>query len=71
MLLLFTAGLDTYLGEPARAWTTAAKVAVLGALPPFASGLAGGLAFHYATGEPVRGDGAHGDLRRHHRARAA
>ncbi len=53
MLLLFTAGLDTHLGELARARKTAAKVAVLGAVLPFAGGLAGGLAFHFATGESL------------------
>ena len=53
ILLLFTAGLDTHLEQLASARTTAAKVAVLGAALPFAGGLAGGLAFRYATGESL------------------
>jgi len=51
MLLLFTAGLDTHLEQLAQARATAAKVAILGAVLPFIGGIAGGLAFRYATGE--------------------
>ena len=53
MLLLFTAGLDTHLEQLAQARATAAKVAGLGALLPFIGGVAGGLAFRYATGESL------------------
>jgi len=53
MLLLFTAGLDTHLEQLAKSRATAAKVAVLGAVLPFIGGIAGGLAFRYATGESL------------------
>lgn len=53
MLLLFTAGLDTHLEQLAQSRATAAKVAGLGALLPFIGGVAGGLAFRYATGESL------------------
>jgi len=53
MLLLFTAGLDTHLEQLAKSRVTAAKVAVLGAVLPFIGGIAGGLAFRYATGESL------------------
>jgi Kef-type K+ transport system membrane component KefB len=53
MLLLFTAGLDTHIEQPAKSRATAARVAVLGAVLPFIGGIAGGLAFRYATGESL------------------
>lgn len=53
MMLLFTAGLDTHLDELAKSRVPAAKVAILGAALPFVGGLAGGLAFKYATGESL------------------
>lgn len=53
MLLLFTAGLDTHLEQLAQSRATAAKVAGLGAVLPFIGGVAGGLAFRYATGESL------------------
>jgi len=53
MLLLFIAGLETHVGQLARAGTRAAKVAVLGAALPFAGGVAGALAFHYALTESL------------------
>ena len=54
MLLLFTAGLDTHLEQLAQARATAAKVAVLGGRArPSCGGIAGGLAFRYATGESL------------------
>ena len=53
MLLLFTAGLDTHLTQLARERTVAAKVAVLGAVLPFAGGVAAGLAFSYGSSESL------------------
>jgi Kef-type K+ transport system membrane component KefB len=53
IMLLFMAGLDTHVQQLSESRSTAAKVAVLGAVLPFAGGLAGGLAFQYATSESL------------------
>jgi len=53
ILLLFTAGLDTHVQQLAESRATAAKVAILGAVLPFAGGLAGGLVFKYALSESL------------------
>lgn len=49
MLLLFVAGLETHVGRFIEAGPRAARVATLGAVVPFAGGLAAGLAFRYGV----------------------
>ena len=53
ILLLFMAGLDTHMAELTRAKVSAALVAVLGAVLPFAGGLALGPAFGFDTNETL------------------
>jgi len=53
ILLLFTAGLDTHVQQLAESRATATKVAILGAVLPFAGGVAAGLAFKYAGSESL------------------
>ena len=53
IMLLFMAGLDTHVEQLAKARSTSVKVAILGAVLPFAGGVAGGLAFKYAASESL------------------
>ncbi len=53
ILLLFMAGLDTHMAELTKTKVSAALVAVLGAVLPFAGGLALGPAFGFDTNETL------------------